>query len=124
LVVNGLAGAFLCAAVAGCSYECHCPSDGCFNCSTGETTISVPADASSAASVVSASADSPCTATYNASRSWIDVQRPGAGSCTVHVVLENDATELAQVRFTQVSGPCGCYLAAETSSLTPIESGP
>lgn len=89
----------------------------------GDTFISVPADASSAASVASASADSPCTATYDASRSWIEVQRPGAGSCTVHVVLDDGATEVVQVKFTQVSGPCGCYLAAETSALEPIDGG-
>ena len=124
MVVNGLAGAFLCAAVAGCSYECSCPSDGCFTCSMGETFISVPADASSAASVASASADSPCTATFKGAAWGIEVQRPGAGSCTVHVVLDNGATEVVQVKFTQVSGPCGCYLAAETSSLAPIDGGP
>ncbi len=123
MVINGLLWAFLCAAVAGCSYECHCPAGGCFNCSTGETTISVPADASSAG-VASVSADSPCTATFKGAAWGIDVQRPGAGSCTVHVVLDDGAAEVAQVKFTQVSGPCGCYLAAETSSLAPIDGGP
>jgi hypothetical protein len=56
--------ATLLGSVAGCSYEGHCPSDGCFNCSSNsraEAIITVQRDA---ASVLSASADSPCSATF------------------------------------------------------------
>lgn len=57
MFINGLLLALFCAAVAGCSYECSCPAAGCFTCSMGETFISVPADASTATGVASASAD-------------------------------------------------------------------
>lgn len=104
----------------GCTYECHCPADGCFNCSStspAEATIPVQADA---ASVLSASTDSPCSATVQALA--VLVSRAGSGSCTVRVVFTGGRMEVSQVRFSAVSGPCGCSLVGNVSGLEPMDA--
>jgi hypothetical protein len=114
--------ATLLGSVAGCSYECHCPSDGCFNCSSNsraEASITVQGDA---ASVLSASADSPCTATFQGLT--VLVSRVGPGSCTARVVFTGGRTEVSQVRFSAVSGPCGCSFVGNISPLEPTDAAP
>ena len=114
--------AVLVAMVAGCSYECHCPSDGCFNCSSTSPALTAIPIQSDASSVLSASADSPCSATFQGSADRVLVSRVGPGSCTVRVLFSGGATQVAQVRFTAASGPCGCSFVGNASALEPPDA--
>ena len=119
---------FLCAtvvlaAIAGCkSEECNCPADGCNNCSSSSpanAAIAVPVDASGVASVT---ADSSCSAMLQADLNRVLVSHFGPGACTVRILLSGGGGEVAQVRFTAVSGGCGCYLAGNVSSLESTDA--
>lgn len=119
---------FLCATVvlafmAGCkSEECNCPADGCNNCSSSSpanAAIPVPVDASGVASVT---ADSSCSAMLQADLARVLVSHLGPGSCAVTILLNGGGAEVAQVRFTAVTGGCGCYLAASVSSLESTDA--
>lgn len=95
----------------GCSDRiCSCPENGCDTCSQGTAAIPVP---SGLPAVSSATADSPCSATYQTDANQVLVSRPGAGSCSVHVQLGDGSSYETEVRFSKVSGPCGCYLAVD-----------
>jgi hypothetical protein len=109
--------------LAGCnSYECNCPANGCFNCSassSAETSIPILSDATT---VSSATADAPCTATFQAAGDQVLVSRLGPGSCVVWVVSSSGTTEVSQVKFSAISGACGCYLGGSASPLEPVDA--
>jgi hypothetical protein len=118
--MNGLIASVLAALISiaalGCSYQCSCPEDGCDACSQGTGEILIPAGLPP---VSGATTDGPCTVSYQADANRVLVSRPGAGSCVVQVQFSDGASESAQVRFHKVSGPCGCYLAADATPLAP-----
>ena len=122
MVKSFVCAAVVLAAISGCkSEECNCPADGCNNCSSSSpanAAIPVSVDASSVASV---SADSSCSAMLQADLGRILVSHVGPGSCTVGILFSDGVAEAAQVRFTAVSGGCGCYLAGNVSSLEPAD---
>jgi hypothetical protein len=65
--------------------------------------------------VASATVDAPCTVTNQPEAHRVLVSRPGAGTCNARLQLEDGSVYAAQVRFSKMSGPCGCYLGANLS---------
>jgi len=122
MVKSFLCATVVLAAISGCkSEECNCPAGGCDNCSSSSpanAAIPVSVDAS----IASVTADSSCSAMLQADLDRILVSHFGQGSCTVRIVLSGGVAEIAQVRFTAVSGGCGCYLAGNVSSLEPTDA--
>ena len=109
--------------LAGCnSYQCNCPANGCFNCSassSAETSIPILSDATT---VSSATADAPCTATFQEAGDQVLVSRLGSGSCIVRVVFSSGTTDVSQVKFGAIPGACGCYLGGSASPLEPTDA--
>lgn len=111
-------------AVAGCSYTCNCPAEGCdHGCDPTSSAVGEIVLPSAFPAVASISADSPCSADYQPSASRVLVSRPGAGNCSVHVQFVGGSDYAAQVRFSKVDGQCGCYLGAYASALEPTDAG-
>ena len=117
------AGLVVLLALAGCNTSgCKCPASGCDNCSASSSASAVISLSSDAASVSGVSADSPCSATLDATLDRVLVSRLGPGACTVQIVLGSGVTEVSHVQFTPTSGGCGCYLAQSASPFQPTDA--
>ena len=123
MVKRFLCATMVLAAIAGCkSEECNCPADGCNNCSSSSSANAAIPITFDAAGVASVTADSSCSAMLQADLGRVLVSHLGSGSCSVKILLSGGGAEVAQVRFTAVSGGCGCYLAGSVSSLESTDA--
>jgi hypothetical protein len=118
------AAAVLLAALGGCTgAPCNCSMNGCNNtCSAttkGYAAFYAPPDAGG---VVSFTADSPCTATFE-TYERMTVSRLGAGTCTARISYGDGVTFVFHIEYTPVQGGCGCYLSPNSTLESP-DAGP
>jgi len=113
----------LMAAVAGCTgAPCNCPASGCDNCSANSTGWAAFYVVPDAGGVSRLDADSPCSATFDTTERML-VSRLGPGECIVRISYGDGVTFVFQVQFTAVVGGCGCYLAANSTLVGPVDAG-
>jgi hypothetical protein len=106
------------------SVTCSCPANGCdHGCDPSTVAAAAIPIGPPLPAVSSVSADSPCSAEYQPSADRILVSHPGEGMCNVRVQFIDGSSDTAQVRFTKMSSPCGCYLGGYASALAPADAG-